>query len=118
MSQPQPALDLHDFRDKARKLAQARQEARRDRERYAEQEATAEHEYRKTLARVFAENREKGQPVGASEILARAAAADAAKTRDIAHSLVRSCDLRIEELEANRAMLRTDFESGDRKGLA
>ena len=118
ITEVRPALDLHAFREKARKLAQARQDARRDRERYAQQEAEAEHAYRKTLATVFAQQREKGEPVGASEIAARAAAADHAKTRDIAKSLVRSCDLRIEELEANRAMLRTDFESGDRQGLA
>ena len=116
--QPRPTLDLHDFREKAGKLARARQEAREQRERHALAESEAEHDYRKTLAVVFARERENGQPVGASEILAKGEAAGHAKVRDDAHALVRSCDLRIAELERNMSMLRSDFESGDRKGLS
>lgn len=114
-----PALDLHVFRAKARELAKAREEARRDYERYCAQEADAERDYRKRLAIAFANARSReGTTAGQAEVEAHAEAADNRHRRDIAHSLAKSALLRIEEIEANRAMLRTDFDSGRREGLA
>lgn len=114
-TQVAPALDLHDFRAKAKRLAEARRDARVDRERYAKEEAEAEREFRQTLAMRYAGARAEGETGSGAEILARAEAADARYRRDIAASLVRSCDQRIAELEANRSILRTDMEIGARE---
>jgi flagellar biosynthesis/type III secretory pathway protein FliH len=99
-------LDLNDLRDQARKLAELRREARRDRERYAHEQAQAERDYRMLLARTFAEKRAEGEAQGAAEIFARGVTAEVVLRRDMAAAMVKSCDLRIEELEADRAMLR------------
>jgi hypothetical protein len=104
---PQPTLTLDDMRRGAHQLAQARRDARRDFERYSEQEADADREYRVTLAKVFARERSAGEPAGASEILAKAAAAEAKHKRDLAASLAKSALLRIEELERDAATLRS-----------
>lgn len=107
MSTPQPTMTLDGLREGARKLSTARSEARRDYERYAEEAATAEREYRVTLAKVFARERSAGEPAGASEILAKAAASEAGHRRDLATSLAKSALLRIEALERDAATLRS-----------
>ncbi len=103
MTAPQPVLGLQEFRDNAHKLGVARREARRDYERYAEQEADAEREFRKTLAIAFA----KAEGTAAQrEMEAHKEAAEARHKRDLAKALSKSALLRIEELEADRSILR------------
>lgn len=107
-------MDLAERRVADRTLAERRQTARRDYVRYAEEEAAADREYTKTLARVFLEHRDKGEPVGASELLAKAEAAEAKQRRDIAHSLARAALLRIDETEREAVTVRDIHSSSER----
>ncbi len=102
----QPHFDMAEVRAAAHKLAESRREARRDYERYSEQTADAERDYRKRLAIAFAESKSRDVTAAQAELEAHAAAADHKHRRDLASSLAKSCLLRIEELEADRAMLR------------
>ena len=103
MNGPQPVLGLQEFRDNAHKLGVARREARRDFERYSELEADAEREFRKTLAIAFA----KAEGTAAQrEFIAQQEASDARHKRDLAKAMSKSALLRIEELEADRSILR------------
>lgn len=112
-------MDLAERRQADRTLAQRRQEARRDYVRYSEQEADADREYAVTLAKTFAKHRSDGEPVGAAEIAARAAAADHKHRRDIAHSLARAALLRIDETEREAVTVRDIHSSSERvDGLA
>lgn len=112
-------MDLAERRLADRTLAQRRQDARRDYVRYAEDEANADREYAKTLARVFLQHRDKGEAVGASELLAKADAAEAKQRRDIAHSLARAALLRIDETEREAVTVRDLHSSSERvDGLA
>lgn len=97
---------MDEVRGLARKLAEKRRDGRRDFERYAEQAANAEQAYHKTKAIEFAKARSSGQGVKEAEILANGRSADERHRRDIAQSLAKSALLRIDELEADRAMLR------------
>jgi hypothetical protein len=100
-------LDLAGVRQAAHALGQKRRDARRDYERYCEKAADAERDYRKRLAIAWASMRSEGLlSMGAIEVQANSDAADQKHTRDIAQSLAKSALLRIEELEADRAMLR------------
>jgi hypothetical protein len=107
LSNPQPTLTLDDLRTGARQIATRRHEARRDYERYMEQEADAEREYRTTLAKAFARERAEGQPAGAAEITARGEAAEAKHKAAIAGSLAKSALLRIDECEREASTLRS-----------
>lgn len=104
---PAPTLGLDELRRGARALTEKRREARRDYVRYCEQEADADRDYRRTMARSFTRLRSGGEPVGAAEIIARADAADAKHRRDIAASLAKASLLKIEELERDSATLRS-----------
>jgi hypothetical protein len=107
VTQPQPHLDFQEIRTAAHQLGQKRREARRDYERYADHAAEGERKYRKTLAIAFVEARAKeGVTAVQAELEAASRAADARYERDIAQSMAKSALLRIEELEADRAMLR------------
>ena len=107
MSNPRPHMDFDDIRRAAHMLGQKRRDARRDYERYMEQSADADRDYRKALAIAFAEWKAKdGVTAAQAEIAAHAAAADHKHKRDLSSALAKSCLLRIEELEADRAMLR------------
>jgi uncharacterized coiled-coil DUF342 family protein len=107
VTQPQPHMDFSEIRTAAHHLAQKRRDARRDYERYSEQAADAERDYRKRLAKAFAEAKSAGDVTAAqAELHAYAQAADHKHKRDLAQAMAKSCLLRIEELEADRAMLR------------
>jgi hypothetical protein len=110
-----PALDLHEFRAKFTELHKQRQEARHEHRKYSEEEATHERAFRKTLAVAFATAKGNGLSDKRAEIEARAAAADHAFQRDIAHSLAVSAKLRIEEIERASASLRHISERSERE---
>lgn len=118
MTGPLPALDLDDFRRRAADVTRQRREARRDYERYAEQAADADREYRKTLATAFITAKAGDATVKQAELEADAEAADARHKRAIAESLAKAALLRVEECERDAATLRTVYESGRREGLA
>lgn len=113
---PAPPLDLDDFRRRSEQIVRARDKARQSYEHDALAEAEAEHEYRKNKAVAFASYRNDGKGVSESEILAEGDVADHRKTRDRSHALAKSALLRIDELEANRAMLRAELQSSERMG--
>src|SRR5690349_624059 len=108
MSQPQPTLTLDDYRAQSRQLHVARNDARRDYERYATEAAESEREYRQQLAIAFANaKREEGVTAAQAELEAHAQASEARLKRDLAQSLAKSALLRIEAIEADRATLRS-----------
>lgn len=101
-------LSFDEIRAAAHDLAGKRREARRDYERRAEEAAEAEKNFRRELAIQFTKCRSDDKGVGESEILANGheQVAGYRHKRDICQSLAKSALLRIEELEADRAMLR------------
>lgn len=107
-------MDLAERRLADRTLAERRQAARRDYVRYAEQEADADREYAVTMAKTLATARSNGEPVGAAEIAAKAAAAEAKHRRDIAKSLAKAALLRIEETEREAVTVRDIHASSER----
>ncbi len=112
-------MDLQERRIADRKLAQQRQEARRDYVRYAEQAAKADDEYEQTRARVFLEHKSEGASDRAAELACRAEAASAKYRRDIAASLARASLLRIDEVEREAVTVRDLHASSERvEGLA
>ena len=111
---PQQTLGLTEFRRLAHKLGTERGEARRDMERYAQQEADAERDYRRELATAYAKARSAGETGNGAEIAARAEAADAKHKRDLAAAMYHSTKERIASIEATRAMLRAEAEWSQR----
>ena len=112
-------MDLAERRLADRTLAERRQAARRDYIRYAEQEANADRDYAVTLAKTLARCRLQGDPVGAAEIAAKAAAAEHKHRRDIAKSLAKAALLRIDETEREAVTVRDIHSSSERvDGLA
>jgi hypothetical protein len=103
---PETHLSFEEIRAAAHDLAQRRRDARADYEDWVEKAANAENAFRKKLAIELAKFRASEKGVGESEILANAEAADERRQRDIAHGMAKAALLRIEELEADRAMLR------------
>lgn len=104
-------LGFADVQRAARALGEKRREARREYEHQSQVAADADRDYRKAFAVSFTRARvgneeTPGKSVGEAEAIAAAEAADAKHRRDIAQSLAKSALLRIEELEADRAMLR------------
>lgn len=119
MSQVEGTMDLQSRRIADRKLAERRQEARRDYVRYAEQAADADLEYRRIKARTYAEQRSEGNTSVGAEIEANAAAADARHKRDIAESLAKASLLRIQEVERESVSVRDIHSTSERiDGLA
>lgn len=102
----EPHLSFSEIRSAAHDLAERRRQARADYEKRSREAADAERDYRKKLAIELTKFRSSEKGVGESEILANAEAADEKHRRDIAQSLAKAALLRIEELEADRAMLR------------
>jgi hypothetical protein len=111
---PQPTLSLDEFRAKSNQLHQKRSEARRDYERYAEAEAKADKDYRVTLATAFAQAKAKEMTAAQADIEAHSMASDKKLERDLAKSMAKSALLRIEQLEADRATLRSIAEWSQR----
>lgn len=111
---PDPTLSLDELRRGARQITERRRDARRDYERYAKEEADADLEYRKTMAKAYTAARADGVTDRGAEILARDAAAEAKQRRDIAASLAKSALLRIEECEREAATLRSIAEWSQR----
>lgn len=112
-------MDLAERRAADRDLARRRHEARFDFVRYEQQAADADLEYRKTRARVYMEQRAKGNTATGSELVADAAAADARHKRDVAKSLAKAALLRIEETEREATVVRDIHRSSERvEGLA
>jgi septal ring factor EnvC (AmiA/AmiB activator) len=99
-------LSFDEIRGAARDLAENRRRARRDYQKHAEEASDGEREYRKRLAIALAQYRSEGKGAGESEILAQGDVADWRHRRDLAQAMARADLLRIEELEADRAMLR------------
>lgn len=99
-------LSFEEIRAAAHELAKRRRQARTDYVARSEEAADAEREYHKSKAIAFTKARANEKGVGESEILANADSADARHTRDVAHALAKAALLRIDELEADRAMLR------------
>lgn len=106
MSGPRPTLGLEEFRANAHALALARRKARQDFELRSVEQADAEREYRKAQAIAYAEARADGCTNAEAEIRVAGATADLRRARDIAKSQAKSAQLRIEELEADRTILR------------
>lgn len=112
-------MDLQQRRMADRKLAERRQEARRDYVRYAEQAADADREYRRTKASTYAEERSQGNTSVGAEMAANAAAADAKHRRDIADSLAKAALLRIQEVERETISVRDIHATSEKiDGLA
>lgn len=103
---PQPVMSLDEFRVKSNQLQTKRSEARRDFERYSQEEAEADRQYRMTLASAFAQCKANDMTAAQAEVEAHARASDAKLKRDLAKSMSKSALLRIEQLEADRATLR------------
>lgn len=103
---PEPHLTFDQVRKAAHLLGEKRRAARADYEHRTREAAEAERDYRKTKAIAFTKARDGEKGVGESEIIADHHSADARYRRDIAQSMVKASLLRIEELEADRAMLR------------
>lgn len=104
-------LDFAEVQRAARALGEKRREARRAYEEQSQAAADADRDYRRVFAVAFTRARagsdsEPGRSVAEAEALAASEAAEAKHRRDIAQSLAKSALLRIEELEADRAMLR------------
>lgn len=114
MTSPQPVLSLDEFRRQSRALQEARTAARRDYERYAEEEAKADKQYRMTLAVAFAECKAKDLTAAQAEHEAHSRASDSKLKRDLAKTMAKSALLRIEQLEADRASLRSVAEWSQR----
>lgn len=111
---PQPVLSLDEFRVKSNQLQQKRSDARRDYERYSQEEAEADRQYRMTLASAFAQCKANDMTAAQAEVEAHARASDAKLKRDLAKSMSKSALLRIEQLEADRATLRSIAEWSQR----
>lgn len=113
------AMDLAERREADRRISQARREARRDYERYAEQAADADLDYRKTKARRMVELRAEGEPSGVAEVRAEAEAGEHRHRRDIAASLAKAALLRVDEAERDATVVRDLHRSSERvEGLA
>lgn len=116
---PEGTMDLQARRMAERKLSEIRRDARTDFIRYKEQAADADREYRKTKARVFAEQRAMGNTANGAEIEANAQAADAKHKRDIAESLAKAALLRFEGSERDSVSIRDIHSTSERiDGLA
>ena len=112
-------MDLQARRVADRKLAERRQEARRDYVRYAEQAADADREYRRVKATTYMEQRSQGNTSVGAELEANAVAADARHRRDIADSLAKAALLRIEEASREAVSVRDIHSTSERiDGLA
>lgn len=114
MTSPQPVLSLDEFRRQSRELQNHRSEARFDYERHTQEEAQAEHDYRVKRATEFARCKSLGMTAGQAEIQADAEAAPLKLKRDLAKSKAKGSLLRIEQLEADRATLRSIAEWSQR----
>ena len=112
---PQPTLSLDEFRRQSRVLQENRSKAREEYERHAQEEAQAEFEYRRAFAIAHTQAAAKGT-LNAKGIEAEAVAQTAPLRlkRDLAKSLAKSSLLRINELEADRATLRSIAEWSQR----
>lgn len=101
-------LSFGEVQSAAHDLASQRRHARTVYEKRSREAADAEREYRKKLAIKFTTFRSQEKGVGESEILANGdpEVYEARHARDIANGLAKAALLRIEELEADRAMLR------------
>lgn len=112
-------MDLQSRRVADRKLAERRQEARRDFVRYAEQAADADRDYRRVKASTYAEERSQGNTSVGAEMQANAQAADSKHRRDIAESLAKAALLRIQEVERETISVRDIHSTSERiDGLA
>lgn len=114
MNNPEPTMNLQGRRDADRVLARRRQEARRDYERYAEQEAEADRLYEKTRATVFVQAKAEGDSDRTAELKCRDAAADHKYRRDLAHSLAKSALLRVAEAERESVTVRDIHSTSER----
>lgn len=114
MRSPQPTLSLDEFRAKSNGIQQARSSAREQYELHTEEEAQAEHDYRVKRATEFARCKSLGMTAGQAEIQADAEAAPLKLKRDLAKSKAKGSLLRIEQLEADRATLRSVAEWSQR----
>jgi len=99
-------LSFEEIRSAAHDLAAMRRRARESYERHITEAADAEKEYRKRLAIAFASHRAHDKGAGEAETLAQGDVAEWRHKRDIAQGMAKADLLRIEELEADRAMLR------------
>lgn len=97
-------LDFDDARDAAREISRGRRQAREWKQAAMQAAAEAEHSYRKARAHAWARcpsekiAKEKEDWVNAETV-------DARQHRDIAVSLVKAADERLEEIDADRSML-------------
>ena len=111
---PQPTLSLDEFRRQSRTLQTNRTKAREEYEAHTVEEAQADHDYRVKRATAFASCKALGMTAGQAEIQADAEAAPLRLKRDLAKSKAKGSLLRIEELEADRATLRSIAEWSQR----
>lgn len=106
----EPHLSFSEIRSAAHDLAERRREARAEYEKLVRVTAQAEAEYRSIRAQEFLKLRAggEGKGVGESELLADGCdrVVGAKAQRDINQGMMKAVLLRIEELEADRAMLR------------
>lgn len=107
MSAPSPTLSLDDFRAQARILQQARKQARANYEAYRQEEAEADRDYRIVKATALAEHRAAGMTGDQAKIQAEADCAPQKLKRDLANAKAKGALLRVEELEADKAVLRS-----------
>lgn len=114
MSGPQPTLSLDEFRRQSNTLQYERITARVRYEEHAAEEAQADHDYRVKRATEFARCKSLGMTAGQAEIQADADAAPLKLKRDLAKSKAKGSLLRIEQLEADRATLRSIAEWSQR----
>lgn len=102
-----PPLDVDDVRRGARLIELRREEARQQFEREGQAEADAEAAYRQAKAVAYAEAAvEANSPQDEAKLHADGETAELRAIRDKHHVLAKAALLRIDELEAKRAMLR------------
>ena len=107
MSGPQPTLSLDAFREQARQLQRNRIAARENYQAHTAEEAQADHDYRVALAASFAKSKAQDLTAAQAEIQAGADAAPHKLKRDLARAKAKASLLRVEELEADKAVLRS-----------
>jgi hypothetical protein len=107
-------IDLDDFKKKAGDIARARADATQLYKDEALNEAACENKYRKHKAQAFARARINGSSIAECEMIADSETAGEREARDIARVGAKTALLRIQELEADRAMLRVEADWSQR----
>jgi len=112
-------MDLAERRRADADLTRSRRAAREEFVRQSEVAAQADADYRRIKSITYLEARDQGLPSNGAEIVANAAAAEARTRRDIAASLARAAQMKIQEAERDAVTVRDLHAASERvDGLA